>query len=103
MRILTHRSIEKQDLTPLLLPFLKEKHLMDVIACKSIRGGHEDKINLCLSNCIAEMIKPWAFEDRSAVAIVTIDVLLENWPALLLAMLLKSFQLLLDRLRLDLM
>ena len=80
MGIITHRALEEVDCTAMLGEFLQEHHLMDIVAGEAIRGRDEYPFKDSESRAVAQGIQAWAVELRSAVAIITVDVLLGEVP-----------------------
>src|SRR3954454_10427247 len=102
MRIAAHRSVEEVHHRPVLLQFLNEQHLMDIVARQPIRRGDEDAVQTRARCCIAQAVQAWTPEARTTMAVVTKDMLRRQNPALRLGMSTQTVELLLSGLRLSL-
>ena len=90
MRILTHGPIDKFDLASSSFEFLNKEHLMDIVTCQAIRGGHQHPIKSGIAHVIAQSIQPWTVQACSAVAIIAKNVLLIPFPSLFLTMFMQQ-------------
>jgi hypothetical protein len=74
MRILTHRPLEKVDLTATPREFVEQEHLVDVVARQTIWRGDQQPIELMPADGIPQAIQAGPTQMRSAVAVVPIDM-----------------------------
>ena len=102
VRVLAHRPIQELDLTPRPLELIDQDYLMHVVARQAIGRGDHEAIKFTRPHHIAQTVKGRAFEVSPTVTIVTKDAILAEGPALLVNILAKTVQLLLDGLHLDL-
>src|SRR6266498_2173746 len=99
---MTHWSIAKAHLTAAPFQFLNQQHLMDIFARQSIWRGDQDGIEGRLGCSIAEAIKPRAIKTGASKAVITVDMLVREGPALLLSQVAQARELLFDGLGLGL-
>ena len=102
VRVLGHRPVEELDAAAVLLQLLEEEHLMDIVSRQPIRIGDEDRVERGHGRPIAEPVEAGPLERGAAVAVVTEDVPLGQWPALGLEMRPQPVDLLVDGLCLGL-
>jgi len=75
---------------------------MHIVARQPIRRGDQNGIEGRLGRLIPEVIEPRAIETGATKAVITVDMLLREGPAVLLGKAVQAGELLLDRLRLGL-
>ena len=74
------------DLTPILLEFFKQHHLMDVVACQSIRTRDPDVFNRGLTDSVTQSVETRSVECGATIAVVTEDVFGKQFLALAVQM-----------------
>lgn len=102
MRVLTHGPIEKLDLTARACELVEQHHLLDIVARQAVGCGKDDAIQRVISRSVTQPVEPWASEGCATVAVVTVDVVNEECPALGLDVRLETVKLLVNHLELDL-
>ena len=102
MWVITHWSITKAHLAAAPFQFLDQQHLMDIFARQSIGRGDQDGIEGRLGCSIAEAIEPRAIQTGATKAVISLDMLVREGPALLLSQAGQARELLFDRLGLGL-
>jgi len=86
VRVVTQGLVEQVDLTPILLEFFKQHHLMDVVACQSIRTRDPEVGNRGLTDPVTQSVESRSVECGATIAIVTENVVSKQVPALALQM-----------------
>src|SRR5215216_584364 len=86
VRVVAQGLVEKVDLTPILLEFFKQHHLMDVVACQSIRTRDPEVGNRGLTDPITKSVEPRSVECGATIAIVTENVVSKQALALAVQM-----------------
>src|SRR3954454_7279064 len=99
---MAHWSIAKEHLAAAPFQFLDQQHLMDIFARQSIWRGDQDSIKGRLGCSIAEAIEPRAVKTGATKAVISIDMLLREGPALLLSQAAQARELLFNGLGLGL-
>lgn len=102
MRVLGHRLIEKVALTTIALAFLKQHHVMDIVASQTIRTRDQHSLDQTLSSLIAKPIEARSIEGRTTLALITEDQRGASQLVLVFKTSLKSFDVLLNGLGLGL-
>ena len=80
MRVVTHGTVNKDDLTATLMQFLDQEDLMDVLAGKSVGCRQENDFEGSEEGMVAQPIKTRTIECGAAVPVVAIDMLLVKMP-----------------------
>ena len=75
VRVWAHGLVEKGDLTPSILEFFKQHHLMDVVACQSIWTRNPEVCNRRLTDPVTQSVKSRAVESGPTIAVITEDVI----------------------------
>jgi hypothetical protein len=102
MGIVAHGPFHKQHLTAAALELLDEQDLMDIVACEAIGCGDEDGVEGGEADLVTQLVQTRPIEMSPTHAVVAIDVLVIEHPALLGCVGAQAGQLLVDGLRLGL-
>jgi hypothetical protein len=80
MRVIAHGPLDKLDATPPLGACIHQAHLMHIVASQPIRGGEYDTCKGCHGAAISETIETGALECGTAVAVITVNMLVTDMP-----------------------
>jgi hypothetical protein len=80
VRVLTHRSLQKLDLTAPLGEFLDEEHWLHLVAGQAIRSGHEDPCKDGQGGPIPQPIQARPIPLGPTIAVVAVEVFLGQMP-----------------------
>jgi len=78
--VITHGALDTFDPTATLGAFIDQEHLMDIVACSTIRGGDQDTCKGSHGHPVAEAIETGAVQFGSALTVITVDVLVGHRP-----------------------
>jgi hypothetical protein len=101
--VLADRTIQEFNPTAIFLPFFQQQHLMNIIPCQTIRLSDHNTVYFPRTYPVPQLIQTRPIQIRTTDPIISIDILLQQFPALLLDIGSQPFQLLLNGLCLRLM
>jgi hypothetical protein len=101
--VLADRTIQEFNPTAIFLPFFQQQHLMNIIPCQTIRLSDHNTVYIPRTYPVPQLIQTRPIQIRTTDPIISIDILLQQFPALLLDIGSQPFQLLLNGLCLRLM
>jgi hypothetical protein len=81
---------------------VQQQHLVDVVAGQPVGGGDHDQVELGQRRVITQAVQAWSAQAGAAVAVIAVDMLLVQHPAVLGDRRAQPVKLLLDGLRLGL-
>ena len=94
MGVLTHRPVEELDLASRCGEFLKQEHLVDVVARQTVGRGDQHDIEHVRGHAIAQPLQPGPLQGGTTEAIIAERVVRSDHPILLPRSRLQPLQLL---------
>ena len=96
MGVLAHRPIQELDVGPMVLHFLHEQNLVDVVARQAVWCRDHDALEASGRGCIPQPVQAGAAQRGAAVAIIPKDMPQRLVPALSLNIGAQALELLLS-------